>query len=150
MQDYFKKAIDEAYIGIKNKEGGPFGAVIVSKDGKIIGCGHNEVIKFNDPTLHAEMVAIKNASKNINNYDLSGCKIYTTSEPCPMCLSAIIWSNIKEIYYLTNRYEVSKIGFRDELIYDYFENKKQDIIKISKIENIDGKKLLNDYKNVIY
>lgn len=150
MQDYFKKAIEEAYIGIQNKEGGPFGAVIVNKDGEIIGYGHNQVIKYNDPTLHAEMVAIKNASKNINNYDLSGSKIYTTSEPCPMCLSAIIWANIKEVYYLTDRFEVSNIGFRDNLIYNYLKNKDKDILSVFKIENIDGKKLLSDYKNIIY
>lgn len=76
--------------------------------------------------------------------------IYSTSEPCPMCLSAIIWSNIKEVYYATTRLEVERIGFRDNLIYDYLENKNKDVIKVIKIENKDCKELLNNYKNTIY
>lgn len=150
MQDYLKEAIKRARIGLENKEGGPFGAVIVDKNGRIIGLGNNQVLKTNDPTAHAEIVAIRDASKTINTYDLTGCKIYTTSEPCPMCLSAIIWSNIKEIYFATSRYEVAKVGFRDELIYNYLEGKNKEILKIEKIENIECNNLLNDYKNTIY
>jgi len=88
-EKYMKKAIEEAYEGIKSGEGGPFGAVIV-KGGRIIGAGHNTVLKDNDPTAHAEVNAIRSASQKINNYDLSGSVLYTTTEPCPMCFSAFI------------------------------------------------------------
>lgn len=150
MQEYFEYAIQEANYGVINNEGGPFGAVVVNKNGKIIGVGHNKVLKNNDPTAHAEVIAIRDACKTLNAYDLTDCKIYSTSEPCPMCLSAIIWSNIKEIYYGTDRREVSKIGFRDDLIYNILEGKQKDILTIKKITNQDCQNLLNNYKNTIY
>ena len=149
MQEYFKKAIELARVGVKNKEGGPFGAVVV-KDGEIIGLGNNKVLKENDPTSHAEIVAIRDACRRINSYNLEGAKIYSTSEPCPMCLSAIIWANIKEVYFVTTREEVGSIGFRDDLIYNYLEGKKKDILNLKKVENIACEKLLLDYKNTIY
>ncbi len=149
MKEYFDYATMVANKGVLNKEGGPFGAVIV-KNGEIVGIGNNKVLLNNDPTAHAEITAIRDACKNLNTYDLTGCMIYSTSEPCPMCLSAIIWSNIKEVYYATTRLEVAKIGFRDNLIYDYLENKNKDVIKVIKIENKDCKELLNNYKNTIY
>ena len=150
MQEYFKFAIDAARMGINNQEGGPFGAVVVNEKGKIIGVGNNKVLKNNDPTAHAEVVAIRDACKTINKYDLTGCKIYSTSEPCPMCLASIIWSNIKEVYFVTDRKEVASIGFRDDLIYNYLEGKKKDILKVEKVENPECDKLLSDYKNIIY
>lgn len=150
MQEYFEYAIKEANYGVINNEGGPFGAVVVNKNGKIIGVGHNKVLKNNDPTAHAEVMAIRDACKTLNTYDLTDCKIYSTSEPCPMCLSAIIWSNIKEIYYGNDRREVSKIGFRDDLIYNILEGKQKDILTIKKITNQDCQNLLNNYKNTIY
>ena len=150
MQEYLDVAIKAARMGITNHEGGPFGAVVVNQKGKIIGVGNNKVLKHKDPTLHAEVVAIKDACRTIDSYDLTGCKIYSTSEPCPMCLGAIIWSNIKEVYFVTDRKEVASIGFRDDLIYNYLEGKKKDVIKVEKIENIECDKLLNDYKNTIY
>ena len=149
MKEYFDYATMVSSKGVLNKEGGPFGAVIV-KNGKIVGIGNNKVLLKNDPTAHAEITAIRDACKNLNTYDLTGCIIYSTSEPCPMCLSAIIWSNIKEVYYATTRLEVARIGFRDNLIYDYLENKNKNVIKIKKIENKDCKELLNNYKNKIY
>lgn len=149
MKEYFDYATMVANKGVLNKEGGPFGAVIV-KNGKIVGIGNNKVLLNNDPTAHAEITAIRDACKNLNTYDLTDCMIYSTSEPCPMCLSAIIWSNIKEVYYATTRLEVARIGFRDNLIYDYLENKNKDVIKVIKIENKDCKELLNNYKNTIY
>lgn len=149
MKEYFDYATMVANKGVLNKEGGPFGAVIV-KNGEIVGIGNNKVLLNNDPTAHAEITAIRDACKNLNTYDLTGCMIYSTSEPCPMCLSAIIWSNIKEVYYATTRLEVARIGFRDNLIYDYLENKNKDVIKVIKIENKDCKELLNNYKNTIY
>lgn len=149
MKEYFDYATMVANKGVLNKEGGPFGAVIV-KNGEIVGIGNNKVLLNNDPTAHAEITAIRDACKNLNTYDLTGCMIYSTSEPCPMCLSAIIWSNIKEVYYATTRLEVARIGFRDNLIYDYLENKNKDVIKVIKMENKDCKELLNNYKNTIY
>ena len=149
MQEYFKKAIELARVGVKNKEGGPFGAVVV-KDGQIIGLGNNKVLKENDPTSHAEIVAIRDACRRINSYNLEGAQIYSTSEPCPMCLSAIIWANIKEVYFVTTREEVGSIGFRDDLIYNYLEGKKKDILNLQKVENFECEKLLLDYKNTIY
>lgn len=150
MNYYFEEAIKRARHGVKNKEGGPFGAIVVNQNGKIIGIGNNQVLKNNDPTAHAEVVAIRDACKTINSYDLTGCKIYSTSEPCPMCLSAIIWSNIKEVYFVTDRKEVGNIGFRDDLIYNYLEGKTEDILKVVKLENDECDKLLNEYKNTIY
>ena len=97
--------------------GGPFGAVVV-KDGKIIAEGSNKVTVDNDPTAHAEVVAIRNAAKYLNDFNLSGCEIYTSCEPCPMCLSAIYWARIDKIYYANNREDAKNIGFDDSLIYD--------------------------------
>lgn len=150
MQEYFNEAIKVAIVGVNNKEGGPFGAVVVDKEGKIIGRGNNRVLIDNDPTAHAEIIAIRDACCNINSYDLKNCKIYSTSEPCPMCLSAIIWANIKEVYFVTDRYEVGNIGFRDDIIYDYLEGGNSDILKVIRCENIECDKLLSEYKNTIY
>ena len=121
MNEYMKVAIELAEQNIKTKEGGPFGACIV-KDGVIIGKGSNRVLVDNDPTAHAEIVAIKDACKNINSHDLSGCSLYTTCYPCPMCLSAIIWANIKKVYYGNTKEDAASIGFRDDFIYDYISN----------------------------
>ncbi len=149
MNNYIDFAVRMAKNGVFNKEGGPFGAVVV-KNEKIVGFGNNQVLKNNDPTAHAEIMAIRNACKNLNTYDLTGCVIYSTSEPCPMCLSAIIWSNIKEVYFVTDRLEVANIGFRDNLIYEYLEHKKTDILKIQQIKNLKCEQLLEEYKNTIY
>ena len=116
MNEFIKIAILEAEQGIINGHGGPFGAVIV-KDGVIIGKGHNHVVVNNDPTCHGEIDAIRNACHNINSFDLSGAEIYTTGEPCPMCLGAILWANIDKIYYGCTIQENDMIGFRDEIFY---------------------------------
>ncbi len=146
--NYIEEALNEANKGIKKQEGGPFGAVII-KDNKIIGKGHNQVLKKHDPTSHAEINAIKDASKKLKTHDLSGCIIYTTSQPCPMCLSAIIWANIKEIYYATDKKEVANIGFRDDFIYEYIKQ-PNNTIKITQIENTGCKQLLKNYNNKLY
>jgi len=99
-----------------NKGGGPFGCVIV-KDDKIIAEGYNKVTSTNDPTAHGEIVGIRQASKNLNNFKLSGCDLYTSCEPCPMCLSAIYWAHIDKIYYANTRSDAQDIGFDDSLIY---------------------------------
>ncbi len=120
MNKYMKIATKLADDNIKTNAGGPFGACIV-KDNKIIGKGSNNVLSTNDPTAHAEIVAIRDACKKINSYDLSGSILYTDCYPCPMCLSAIIWSNIKVVYYGNTKKDAARIGFRDDFIYDYID-----------------------------
>ena len=120
MNEFMELAIDLSDDNFDKNYGGPFGACIV-KDGKIIGKGINRVIKDNDPTAHAEIMAIRRACKTINSYDLSGCQLYTSCYPCPMCLSAIIWSNIKEVYYGNTKEDAEDIGFRDDFIYDFLD-----------------------------
>ena len=115
-QTFLKLAIEEALTGIKKGDGGPFGAVIV-KGNKVIGEGHNTVLKSFDPTAHAEVNAIRNACKNINNHHLSGAVIYTNFEPCPMCLAAIYWADIRSVYYCAGRDVAERIGFMDRKLY---------------------------------
>lgn len=126
MNKFMEVAIDLSDDNFSKNYGGPFGACVV-KDGKIIGKGINRVIKDNDPTAHAEVVAIRNACKALKTHDLTGCELYTSCYPCPMCLSAIIWSNIKKVYYANEKEDASNIGFRDDYIYDYIEKLSNDI-----------------------
>ena len=119
-----KRAI-ELSENSSNSTWGPFGSVIV-KDEKIIAEGSNEVTFTNDPTAHAEIVAIRKACKNLNTFNLSGCDIYTSCEPCPMCLSAIYWSHINNIYYANTREDAKKINFDDSMIYSEFSKKIED------------------------
>ena len=134
MNKYMKIAKDLSDENLVNNAGGPFGACIV-KNGKIIGKGSNNVLKNNDPTAHAEVMAIREACKNINSYDLTGCELYATCYPCPMCLSAIIWSNIKNVYYGNTKEDAANIGFRDDYIYNYIKNIDSD--ETIKLECID-------------
>ena len=110
-------AYNEALKGVKKNHGGPFGAVIV-RNGKVISKAHNEVILNNDPTCHAEIQAIRKASKRLKRFDLSDCELYVTGEPCPMCFGAIHWAKIKNVYYACSRNDAEKIGFDDKFIYD--------------------------------
>ena len=147
MNEYMKVAKDLADINLKTNEGGPFGACIV-KDGKIIGKGYNHVIKNNDPTAHAEVMAIRDACKNINSYDLKGCVLYTTCFPCPMCLSAIIWSNITKIYYGNTKEDAENIGFRDKFIYNTISkinNNEENILELNSIDREETIKTFNAY-----
>ena len=134
MNEYMKLAKKMAMNGINSNEGGPFGAVIIDKEGNIVATGNNQVLKNNDPTAHAEVVAIRNACAKLNTYDLSDYILYTSCEPCPMCLSAIIWSNIKQIYYACTREDAAKIGFRDDLIYEYLKGNNPDLIELHQID----------------
>lgn len=117
-------AIEEARYGIHHGHGGPFGAVIV-KDGEIVGRGHNQVILNNDPTCHGEMMAIHDACKRLGTFDLSGCEIYTTGEPCPMCMGAILWANFDKVYFGCNVIDTEDIGFRDNKFYNRTEEERQ-------------------------
>ena len=145
MNKYMEVANDLAKDNLKTNNGGPFGACIV-KDGVIIGKGSNMVLGTNDPTAHAEVVAIRDACKNINTYDLSGCELYTSCYPCPMCLSAIIWSNIKMVYYGNNVDDAASIGFRDEDIYNYIKG-NNDMLKLENIDREETIKVFEEYKN---
>jgi len=119
MKDFMREAIRLSVENVKNG-GGPFGAVIV-KGNKIIAKGANQVTRSNDPTAHAEVLAIRQASNILNTFDLSGCTIYTSCEPCPMCLGAIYWAHIDSIYYGNSKLDAKKIGFDDSFIYDELE-----------------------------
>ena len=114
---YMSEAIREALDGISQGHGGPFGCVIV-KDDEIIGTGHNRVLEDNDSTAHGEITAIRNAEDALDSFDLSGCVLYTTGEPCPMCLYAILWANISKVYYGCTIEDNADIGFRDEVFDD--------------------------------
>lgn len=148
MNKYMKIADKLAYENLKTNVGGPFGAVIV-KNGKIIGKGSNHVISNNDPTAHAEIIAIRNACQNINSYDLSNCEIYTSCFPCPMCLSAIIWANIKKVYYGNKKEDAAHIGFRDDYIYDYIKNLNDYDKKILSLECLDRNETLKTFQKFI-
>lgn len=114
---FMNEAVNAALKGMNANEGGPFGCVIV-KDGEIIGRGNNMVTSTNDPTAHAEVTAIRNACKNLNSFQLDGCIIYTSCEPCPMCLGAIYWARPSKVYYGSNQKDAANIGFDDQFIYD--------------------------------
>ena len=138
-------AIEEARYGIHHGHGGPFGAVIV-KDGQIVGRGHNQVILNNDPTCHGEMMAIHDACKRLGTFDLSGCEIYTTGEPCPMCMGAILWANFDKVYFGCNVIDTEDIGFRDNKFYNRKEEERQQFsICLDREECL---KLYEEYKSI--
>ena len=132
MKNKFMMRAIELSIDSVSSRGGPFGSVIV-KDDKILGEGSNKVTSTNDPTAHGEIVAIRHACINFNNFNLSGCDLYTSCEPCPMCLSAIYWAHIDKIYYANTRSDAQKIDFDDSLIYSEL-TKKVDQRKIPTVQ----------------
>ena len=136
--EFMKRAIELSVESVK-KKGGPFGCIIV-KDNKIIGEGSNKVTLTKDPTAHGEIVAIRAACKKLNNFNLKGCELYSTCEPCPMCLSAIYWARIDKIYYANTREDAKKIDFDDSLIYSEFskniDERKIPMVQIMRNEAI--------------
>lgn len=122
-EKFMRKAIALSVDNIKNG-GGPFGAVIV-KDGKIVATGVNRVAANTDPTAHAEVNAIREASKKLGTFDLAGCEIYTSCEPCPMCLGAVYWAHLDKMYYGNTKADAKNIGFDDSFIYDEIELKPE-------------------------
>ena len=126
----------ELSIKSVNTGGGPFGSVIV-KDEKVIAEGSNKVTSTNDPTAHGEIVAIRQACKNLSDFNLNGCELYSTCEPCPMCLSAIYWAHVDKIYYANTRDDAQKIDFYDSLIYSELQKniKKRKIPMIQMMRN---------------
>lgn len=143
MEEIQRKMMAEAVAeAAKNREtqfadGGPFGAVVV-KDGEIVGRGHNTVLKSHDPSAHGEVNAIRDACARLGTHDLSGCELYTSAEPCPMCLAAIIWANIKTIYYANTKAETAAIGFRDDMIYTYIKGNGADQSILRSVHLADG------------
>jgi guanine deaminase len=116
-EDHMRRAIALSFEMMRSGKGGPFGAVVV-KDGQIVAEGSNQVTSNLDPTAHAEVVAIRRACQALQTFDLTGCEIFTSCEPCPMCLSSIYWARIGRIHYANDRVDAARIGFRDDFLYD--------------------------------
>jgi len=136
-EKFMSEAILLSQNGVRNNEGGPFGCIIV-KDDKIVGRGNNKVTSSNDPTAHAEVVAIRDACKNLDTFQLDDCEIYTSCEPCPMCLGAIYWARPKVVYFANSRQDAANIGFDDSMIYEELgielEKRKIPIINLGREE----------------
>jgi guanine deaminase len=128
-----KKAVAQAFLGLRKNHGGPFGAVI-ARNGEVISKGHNLVLKSHDPTAHAEIVTIRRAAAKLKKFDLSDCEIYSTCEPCPMCLAAIYWAGIRRVHYGCTRKDAEKIGFRDKRLYDLIKKRKSPAVEKIKLE----------------
>ena len=146
MNKYMEIANNLAKDNLNTKVGGPFGACVV-KNGEIIGKGYNHVLSNNDPTAHAEIMAIRDACNYLNSYDLSDCELYTSCYPCPMCLSAIIWANIKTVYYGNTKEDAENIGFRDDFIYEFIKNidNNRDTLELNKIDRDETIKVFEEY-----
>ena len=142
---YMQMAIDEARDGIKRGHGGPFGSVIV-KDGEVVGRGHNRVLKNNDPTCHGEVAAIRNAGYNLDTFDLTGCELYTTGEPCHMCLCACLWANIDRIYYGCTIADNGRIGFRDDKFDGLFSGRDKLDGYLVEMDRDECLKLFDEYQ----
>ena len=149
-QAFMNRAIELSIIGHTSGKGLPIGCVIV-KDGKIIGEGHNEIFARNNPTAHAEMVAIEDACKKSNNMLLEGCELYTSMQPCPMCFGAIYWASIKVVYYATSSAEAAAIGFDDAFIYHQLAKPPvQQLVPMHYIKNDEALKVLANWKQNNY
>jgi guanine deaminase len=136
FEEVMKKAIEEAKKTMNENIGGPFGAAIVDHDGKLIAVASNSVLRDKDPTAHAEINVIRKAGQILGTHDLSGCTIITTAFPCPMCLGAIIWSNMRHVVYGCRPEDAEKIGFRDDYIYRFIQDEMQDIQVLDSMKNI--------------
>ena len=145
MNAFMQIAIEEAKEGIRNGHGGPFGAVIV-KDGEIIAKGHNHVVEYNDPTCHGEIDAIRKACKKLSTFDLSGCELYTSGYPCPMCMCAILWANIDKVYYGCNTTDTEIIGFRDKEFEETIPQRKAEILE--ELDRDECLKLYEEYRAI--
>lgn len=144
-EKFMRIAIKEAEKGIRNGHGGPFGAVIVKND-KVIAKGHNHVVINNDPTCHGEIDVIRKACKKLETFDLTGCEIYTTGRPCPMCQAAIMWANIEKIYYGCNTTDTEIIGFRDKEFEETIPIRKEEMSE--ELLRDECLKLYEEYKNI--
>ena len=140
-------AVEQARKTMSVNIGGPFGAAITDKDGNIIAVNSNHVLGSNDPTAHAEIMAIRDACRKLGTHDLSGYVMHATGYPCPMCLAAMIWANIKVCYYGNTPKDAEEIGFRDDFIYEFINNgcKDEDIIKFEQVEHKECLELFKEY-----
>ena len=145
MNKFMRMAINEARKGIRAGHGGPFGAVIV-KDGVVVCKGHNQLLKNNDPTCHGEILAIHKACKKLGTHDLCGCELYTTAEPCPMCMAAILWANIDKVYYGCNIMDTEEIGFRDAKFYQMQQPGEREKMLVE-LDRKGCLKVYQEYKN---
>ena len=146
-QKFLKRAIELSETGMRNLQGGPFGCVIV-KENEIIGEGWNQVTFLNDPTAHAEIVAIRNACRKIGSFQLNGCDIYTSCEPCPMCLGAIYWARPKKVIYANTREDAAAIAFDDAFIYEEIKNSPSQLkIQFIHSPNDDALKVFREWEN---
>jgi len=146
-EKFMKVAIDLAFEGMHENKGGPFGAVIV-QNGVIVGRGNNQVTSTNDPTAHAEIVAIRDACKQLNTFELNDCVIYTTCEPCPMCLAAIYWTHINKIFYGSTKLDAANINFDDSFIYDeIMKNNAERKLNMEQISRDQTIELFNEWQN---
>ena len=141
-----KLSIDEASTTMNEGKGGPFRAVITDIEGKVIAITSNKVLESHDPTAHAEIMAIRKASEILGTHNLENCILYVTGYPCPMCLSAIMWANIKKVYYGTNLEDAEKIGFKDKKIYDYLKNNDNNILSIEQLNYNECLELFKEYQ----
>lgn len=148
MNEILQAAVNRARQTMNQNIGGPFGAAIINEKGEILAVSSNSVLRDNDPTAHAEVNAIRAACRQIGSYDLSGCVLYTTAYPCPMCLSAIIWANIKKVYFGCRPQDAEAIGFRDDFIYRFIENKCADksVLEIAELDREDCLRLFAKYQ----
>lgn len=146
MKDIMKLGIEEARTTMNEGKGGPFGAVITDIEGKVIAITSNKVLESHDPTAHAEIMAIRKASEILGTHNLENCILYVTGYPCPMCLSAIMWANIKKVYYGTNLEDAEKIGFKDKKIYDYLKNNDNNILSIEQLNYNECLELFKEYQ----
>jgi tRNA(Arg) A34 adenosine deaminase TadA len=145
-EKFMKMAIDLSRTGMVQGKGGPFGCVIV-KDGKVVGQGCNSVLETNDPTAHAEVVAIRDACKNLGSFQLEGCYLYTSCEPCPMCLGAIYWARPERVFFANTKKDAAAIGFDDQFIYEELElplNKRK--IPFSQLSKEAAKKVFKEWE----
>lgn len=149
MSIEMKLGIDKAFETMRENIGGPFGAVIVDENGEVVAVSSNSVLRDNDATAHAEVNAIREAGRILGTYDLSNCILYATGFPCPMCLSAIIWANIKKVYYGCTPKDAEAIGFRDDFIYEFINNGLQDkkTLQIAELDREQCLKLFEEYKH---
>lgn len=144
MNDFMKQAITMADYTSSRNMGGPFGACVV-KYGKVIAVASNSVLIDNDPTAHAEINAIREACRRLKTYDLTGCELYATGYPCPMCLSAIMWANIDKVYYGTDLNDAEAIGFRDDFIYNFIKGNSDHKLTIEQIDREECLTLFSNY-----